>query len=231
MYNAKGKIIENDLIKEHLPLVRKVALHMRVQLPGNVDLDDLIQGGTFGLMDAIKKFDPTKGVTFEIYARLRIKGAILDEVRRLDWVPRRYRRMSREISQAVNELGKALGREPEDREVAEHLNMTLNAYQRWLGEANNGVLLSYDVLGPEGIEDSLSAQTGSPLDELLHISDHEEVVKAISMLSEKEQQALGMYYLEEMNLKEIGLVLGVCESRVSQIHTRAVAKIRATLAA
>jgi RNA polymerase sigma factor for flagellar operon FliA len=231
MYNAQGKINDNDLIEAHLPLVRKVALHMRVRLPGNVDLDDLIQGGTFGLMDAVKKYDPSKGTTFESYARLRITGAIMDEVRKLDWVPRRYRRMAREISKAVSDLSKVLGRAPEEREVAEHMNMTLKEYQLWLGESNNGVILSYDLLGAEAVEDRSSAHTGSPLDELLDSSKREEVVKAIAQLSEREQQALGMYYLEEMNLKEIGLVLGVCESRVSQLHVRAVAKIRATLAA
>lgn len=231
MYNAKGKIEENDLFEQHRPLVRRVALHMRVQLPASVDLEDMIQGGYFGLMDAIKRFDPKKGIPFEAYAKLRIRGAIIDEIRKLDWVPRRYRRMAREIGEAVSCLSKALGRKPEEREVADYLGMSLKEYQEWLAESHNGVLISYDEVGNDGIDEKTSDRARSPLDELIDSNRRELVVKAIANLDEREQLALGMFYMEEMNLKEIGLALGVGESRACQLHTRAVARLREVLAA
>ena len=231
MYNAKGKIEENDLFEQHRPLVRRVALHMRVQLPASVDLEDMIQGGCFGLMDAIKRFDPKKGIPFEAYAKLRIRGAIIDEIRKLDWVPRRYRRMAREIGEAVSCLGKALGRKPEEREVADYLGMSLKDYQSWLAESHNGVLISYDEVGADGIDENISYGGNSPLDELIDSNRRDLVVKAIANLDERERLALGMYYMEEMNLKEIGLALGVGESRACQLHTRAVARLREALAA
>ena len=231
MYNAKGKIEENDLFEQHRPLVRRVALHMRVQLPASVDLEDMIQGGYFGLMDAIKRFDPKKGIPFEAYAKLRIRGAIIDEIRKLDWVPRRYRRMAREIGEAVSCLSKALGRKPEEREVADYLGMSLKEYQEWLAESHNGVLISYDEVGHDGIDEKTSDRARSPLEELIDSNRRELVVKAIANLDERERLALGMYYMEEMNLKEIGLALGVGESRACQLHTRAVARLRAVLAA
>lgn len=232
MYNAKGKIGEADLIEQHLPLVRKVALYMRLRLPASVDLDDLIGGGMFGLLDAVKKYDTSMGVKFETYARTRIHGAILDEIRRMDWVPRKYRRIARDISETIAELSKATGIAPSEREVADHMGVSLEEYQEMLMLSNCGLMMSYDGMGIESVEaDAIVEHNGSPLDEILAADRREEVIKAISGLPQQEQLTLSLYYQHQLNLREIGAVLTLSESRVSQIHSKAVARLRAELAA
>lgn len=232
MYNAKGKIGEADLIEQHLPLVRKVALYMRLRLPASVELDDLIGGGTFGLLDAVKKYDTSMGVKFETYARTRIHGAILDEIRKMDWVPRKYRRMARDISEAIARLSKSTGIPPSDREVAGHMGISLEEYQEMLMLSNCGLMMSYDGMGVDLVEaDALIEHNGSPLEEILAADRRDEVIKAIGGLSQQEQLTLSLYYQHHLNLREIGAVMTLSESRVSQIHSKAVARLRAELAA
>lgn len=231
MYNAKGKIGEADLIEQHLPLVRKVALYMRLRLPANVDLDDLIQGGTFGLIDAVKKYDTSMGVKFETYARLRIHGAILDEIRKMDWVPRKYRRMARDISDAIAHLVATKGAQPSERDVAAYMNVSLEEYQEMLMLSNCGLMMSYDGMGVESIEGEIQEHNPSPLDEIIAADRRQDVIKAIGVLSSQEQLTLSLYYQHQLNLREIGAVLTLSESRVSQIHSKAVARLRAELAA
>lgn len=231
MYNAKGKIRSSELIEQNLPLVRMVALTIKARLPSHIELDDLVQSGMIGLLDAVKKYQPSQGIKFEIYARQRIHGSIMDELRKNDWTPRRVREISKRIEQAIKALFLKLGRNPEDREVAKALDVPIEEYHHMLLASNSGFLVSFDELGVNKVEQDINGHYSSPLAELIEESEQGRVVDAISGLPEKEQQMLALYYQEEMTLKEIGAVFGVSESRISQIHSQALARLRVSLAA
>lgn len=230
MYTAKGKIVQDDLISEYFPAVRRQALALQVRLPASIELDDLIQAGIVGLLDARKRFDPNAGTTFQTFAGQRIYGAMIDELRSRDWLPRSARRNARAMESCIRSLEQSLGYPPDARQIAEAMDMPLEKYWKLLSDTNNGLLLSLDDLVDEGREPE-SAHSGSsaPFDQLAASNLRASLKDAIDALPEREKQLLTLIYQEELNLKEVGVVLGVSESRVCQLHSQAVGRLRARL--
>jgi RNA polymerase sigma factor FliA len=225
---------QDALITEHLPLVRYIARHIHDRLPQHVPLEDLVHAGVIGLMDAMKKFDAGKDVQFKTYAKFRIRGAILDSLREMDWGPRDLRRKARLIDDVSARLGSTLGREPNERELAEELQMSLQEFQSLLGELGGLDLGSLQVEGENGDEHDLAQRLAGPIDDSPYVQCLRSEVKAglakaIRGLTEREQQVLSLYYYEELTMKDIGDVLGVGESRVSQIHSLAISRLRVQL--
>lgn len=224
---TKAESVHSELVSQYLPLVRLHAGRLALGLPAHVNRDDLVQAGVLGLLEALQRFDPSRGVRFESFAALRIRGAMLDELRRLCWLPRSLLRQMREIDRASQALAAKLGREPELEEVADYLQIAVEQLRKTATMINCGAVLS--------MEDSLFAapETEGPeiatLDRLIAIEEKERLAAAIGQLPERQQQLLALYYQEELTLKEIGLVLGVTESRVCQLHARIVARLRIAL--
>ncbi|MGF1547901.1 MAG: RNA polymerase sigma factor FliA [Thiotrichales bacterium] len=223
-----------DMIERHAPLVKRIAHHLSGRLPDNVQVADLIQAGMIGLMEAVRQFDPTQGASFETYAGIRVRGAMLDEVRGSDWTPRSVSRNLREISDAVRRVEARLHRRASEGEIAAEMKLPLAEYQKIVREASFAQLLSMDEQD-EGDDEGNSrvfdiASTDATPQQLLQSEEvHRVVADAIERLPEREKLVMALYYTEDMNLKEIGAVLGVSESRVSQIHGQAIARIRAGL--
>jgi RNA polymerase sigma factor for flagellar operon FliA len=224
---------QNKLVEQMAPLVKRIAYHFMARLPASVQVDDLIQAGLLGLLDAAKNFDDTQGAQFETYAIQRIRGSILDELRQADWLPRNVRKNLRRIEAAINALEQQFGRPPREQELAEVLGVPLDEYQHMLLESRGYQLLHYEDF--QESEDSdffdvfLSQNQVGPLDVLEDQRFRRALVQAISVLPEREKIVMGLYYEQEMNLKEIGEVLGVSESRVCQLHSQAVARLRSRL--
>ncbi len=224
------------LLMEHLPTVRYLARRIHERLPQHVDLDDLVSAGVVGLIDAFSKFDHGKKVQFKSYAQFRIRGAILDSLRTLDWSPRELRRKGRAVEEAIRSATRRLGRAPTETEIAREMEMSLADFQQLLGDLKG---LEIGSLHMERSEDSgdeeLSYVPGSPEEDPLFRCLKGEMKQmladAIEELPEKERMVLTLYYYEELTMKEIGLTLGVVESRVSQIHSAAVIRLRTALAA
>ena len=224
---------QTKLVEKMVPLVKRVAYHFMARLPASVVVDDLIQAGLLGLLDAAKNFDDTQGAQFETYAIQRIRGSILDELRGADWLPRNVRKNLRKIEASINALEQQLGRPPREQELAESLGVSLDEYQHMLLESRGYQLLHYEDF--QEAEDSdffdvfVSQNQVGPLDVLEDQRFRRALVQAISVLPEREKIVMGLYYEQEMNLKEIGSVLGVSESRVCQLHSQAVARLRSRL--
>lgn len=221
-------------VREHLPLVRRIAQRMMVRLPANVEIEDLIQAGTLGLIEAARRFEAGHGAQFETYATQRVRGAILDELRRHDWLPRGTRRIMRRIEEAIAALGQRLGREPNEQEIADYLGLPLACYQEQLQQARGHQILYYDDLGEQGesfLEHCSDAVEAGVLDRLLDDETRAHLTRAVAQLPEREKLVMSLYYEQEMTLREIGEVLGVTESRVCQLHTQAIARLRARLRA
>jgi len=233
MYTVKGKADKNDLLTEHMPLVKRLAHHMKAKLPPSVEVDDLIQAGMIGLLDAITRYEETHGAQFETYAVLRIRGAMLDELRNSDWLPRSMRQNMRKIEAAMSALQQKLGHAPTESEVAKSLKLSLADYQDMLSDGGGHQLVYYedfhDNEGNDSFLDRYAVDDADPLRSLLDGDFRQAVIDAIDGLPPREKILMGLYYEEELNLKEIGAVMGVSESRVSQLHTQAVARLRATL--
>jgi len=226
--------VRQKLLEEYLPLVKSVAGRMAMGFPKSVELSDLINTGVIGLIEALSNFDPSRGVKFETYAVPRIRGAILDELRSLDWVPRSTRAKSREIEKATSKLENQLGRRPSDRELAKSLNISSEELFSALDDVSSTTMLSLDELIYKE-EDNRQVPRVETLEDLscesvLGDLEKEELkaylTQAISHLSEQERLVVALYYYEELTLKEIGEVMQISESRVSQIHTKAVLKLR-----
>lgn len=231
IYQQSGADNPSQLIEQHAPLVKKIALHLLARLPASVQLDDLIQAGMIGLLEAAQRYSSAKGATFETYAGIRIRGAMVDEIRKGDWVPRSVHRNARRISQAIKAVEDRLGREAQDHEVADELGIDLPEYHSMLADASNGRLFSLDELNESGelpIEEA--GTSDNPLEGLASDSFRSSLAEAIEALPEREKLVLSLYYQEELNLREIGAVLGVSESRVSQIHSQAALRLRGRLA-
>lgn len=229
MYTAQGRIKQNELLTQYMPLVRRQALTLQVRLPASIELDDLIQAGMVGLLEALGRFDASQGATFATFASQRIRGAMMDELRTRDWLPRSVRRSARAMDSAVRQLEQLLGRAPEENEIAQHLEMPLSEYQQLLNDTNSGQLLPFEELVADGGEPVSNEQGNSPFEQLLDGQQRQTLVEAIEALPEREKLLMALYYQEELNLKEVGAVLGVTESRVSQLHSQAVSRLRARL--
>jgi RNA polymerase sigma factor for flagellar operon FliA len=219
---------------EHLPTVRYIARKIHARLPQHVEMEDLVSAGTMGLIDAFHKFDHSRHVQFNSYAQFRIKGAILDHLRELDWGPRELRRKGRAIEEATRTLTQQLGRAPQEQEIAEQMGRKLVAYQQLLGELKGLEIGSLHAVHDEGSSEEEIATVAGPEDNpelaVLQQERRERLVEAIEELPEKERLVLTLYYYEELSMKEIGEVLGVVESRVSQIRSAAIARLRVGMA-
>lgn len=221
---------------EHLPMVKYIARRIHERLPQHVEMDDLMSAGVFGLIDAFNKFDHTKKVQFKSYAQFRVRGAILDSLRELDWSPRELRRKGRAVEEAIRALTQRNGRAPQEAEIAQEMNLSLHDFQLLLGDLKG---LEIGSLHAERSEDSGEEELAflpaspeeDPLFRCLQGEMRQRLVDAIEELPEKERLVLTLYYYEELTMKEIGLTLGVVESRVSQIHSAAVLRLRAALGA
>jgi len=230
MYNASG-IKDKDLcLREYAPLVRRLAHQMMTRLPSSVQIDDIIQAGMMGLLDAASRYDELHGAQFETYATQRIRGSMLDELRAADWLPRNLRRDMRRIEASISRLQQRLGRPPNETEIAKELDVPLAEYQQMLQESRGAQLVYYEDFHGEDQEDFFERfefdNDASPLDVLQDERFRTELVRAIDALPERERMLMGMIYEQEMNLREIGAVLGVSESRVSQLHSQAVGRLR-----
>ncbi|NIC04265.1 RNA polymerase sigma factor FliA [Billgrantia bachuensis] len=232
MYTARGKIEQAELLDEYLPLVRRQALSMQVRLPASIELDDLIQAGTVGLLEAMGRFDSTQGASFATFASQRIRGAMLDELRSRDWLPRSVRRNARAVDEAVRRLEQTLGRAAEETEIAAELDMGLEEYRQLLNDTNSGHLLPFEALMAEGVEPGIEdASIDTAYRQLIDEEKRRQLAEGIEALPEREKLLMALYYQEELNLKEIGVVLGVTESRVCQLHSQAVSRLRVRLTA
>lgn len=231
IYHQVGVKRPSELIETHAPLVKKIALHLLARLPASVQLDDLMQAGMIGLLEAAQRYSSTKGATFETYAGIRIRGAMVDEIRKGDWVPRSVHRNARRVARAIKAVEDREGREAQDVEVAEELDMGLSEYHATLTDTNSGRLFSLDELNESGdLPIEVTETSDNPLDGLSSDAFRSSLAAAIEQLPEREKLVLSLYYQEELNLKEIGAVLGVSESRVSQIHSQAALRLRGRLA-
>lgn len=230
---AYGKVSEQTqetLVKAHALLVKRIAYHLLGRLPYSVQLDDLIQAGMLGLLEAARHYDSSKGASFETYAGIRIKGFMLDEVRRNDWVPRSVYRNSRMISEAVKAVENRLGRDAKDHEIAAELHLSLDEYYEILKDSVGSQLYGFDDLGI--VDDILKVEDGEfsePHLKVLRDDLSHHLAEIIAELPKNERLVLSLYYEQDLNLKEIGAVLGVSESRVSQIHSQATARIKSRL--
>jgi len=229
--DRENKELKDTLIMQYAPLVKYLAGRLSVHIGHRVEFDDLISYGIFGLIDAIDKFSLEKGVKFETYASLRIRGAIIDSIRKLDWVPRDLRQKSKLVEQAYADLEIDLGREPSDEEIAQKLGLTIEETLELMKKASIASLVSLDDYLEQNHEENFSVRDGGETPEEEY--DRKEVtdilVEAIDKLTDKEKNVVTLYYFEDMTLKEISKTMGVSESRVSQIHSKAVVKLRAKL--
>ena len=231
MYTAKGQLDRDALFHQHVPLVRRIAHHMIAKLPPNVELDDLIQVGMIGLNDALSRYEVAQGVQFETFASQRIRGAMLDELREGDWMSRSSRKSQKDIEHALHRVEQRLGRSPIESEIAAELGMSLEDYQALLSKVRGTQLVYLEDFHhddeDEGFLDRLVADEGAdPMAVLRDQRLRASLVEAIKALPEREQYIMGMYYEHDMNLKEIAAVLGVTESRVCQLHSQAIARLR-----
>jgi RNA polymerase sigma factor for flagellar operon FliA len=230
MYTAAGQPDREQLVQRFVPLVKRIAYHLMARLPANVQFDDLVQNGMLGLLDAMERFEEGFGAQFETYASQRIRGAMLDGLRESDWLPRQLRRELRRIEGMINKLEHAHGRVPSETELAEALEMPLADYQKTLQDARcHQILYLEDFAGDEG-EDFLERHfTDNEADPLHLLEDKglkQALVSGIERLPEREKLMMALYYEKELNLREIGEVMGVTESRVCQLHSQAIARLR-----
>ena len=235
MYTAQGTIEKSHLLAQHQPLVRRIALQMLAKLPANVELDDLIQVGMIGLLDASTRYEDNRGAQFETFASQRIRGAMLDELRASDWGSRNLRQQARKVEQAIRALEHQLGRPPTEGEIAKELKLGLSDYQSLLQEIQGAQLLYVEDFAQEGGDNpvlelrSQDSHADNPLQILIESGFRTELVEAIRNLPERDQLLLNLYYEEELNLREIGAILEVSQSRVCQLHTQAISRLRASL--
>ena len=236
MYTAKGQLDRDAMIRQHVPLVRRIAHHMIAKLPPNVELDDLIQVGMMGLAEALSRYEVAQGVQFETFATQRIRGAMLDELREGDWMSRSSRKSQKDIEHAVHRLEQKLGRSPLESEIADEMGLDLPEYQALLGKVRGTQLVYLEDMthneDDDGFLDRHVADSDADPMELLRDQRLKvSLVNAIKSLPEREQHIMGMYYEHDMNLKEIAAVLGVTESRVCQLHSQSIARLRAKMRA
>ena len=237
MYTAKGHLNRNDMIKQYQPLVRRLAHHMMAKLPANIQVDDLIQVGLIGLSEALTRYEVAQGVQFETFATQRIRGAMLDELRDNDWMSRGSRKNQKEIEQALRRLEHKLGRTPLENEIATDLGMSLSDYQALLSKVQGTQLVYIEDMTRSGDGDDddsfldrhVGISEADPINMLRDQRLRQALVAAIKALPEREQFIMSMYYEKDMNLKEIAAVLDVTESRICQLHSQSIARLRAKM--
>ena len=223
-----------DLILKYSPLVKKIAERLSMRLPPQISKDELIGPGILGLFDAIEKFDSTKGIKFRTYANLRIKGAMLDELRKMDWISRSVRRNINRVEDTIRALELKLDRAPKDDEIADEMGLDIESYYKMISRSCGVNLLSLDELMLDGSTPKISNQVSdipSPFDDLKIKEIKSVIAKALSTLSKKEQLVMSLYYYDELTLKEIANVLDLTESRISQIHSKAILRLRVKMRA
>jgi len=228
-----------EVIKRYSPMIKYVANRIAMRLPPHIEVDDLISVGVLGLMDAISKYDSSRGAKFKTYAEFRVRGAILDELRAMDWVPRSIRQKASNVDKVVQGLQSKLSRAPEDEEVAKEMGLSLDQFHNTLNETKSVPIFSLEDLGiakesgeQQSLLDCLAGKADAdPQTQIRLIELKEIIAKAIDALPEKERLMVSLYYYEELTMKEIGAVLEITESRVSQIHSKAVYRLRTKLKA
>lgn len=240
-YSAQAKIInssdQNDMIIEYAPLIKHIALRIAVRLPPHIELDDLISAGVIGLIDAVKKFDSTRDIKFKTYAEIRVKGAILDELRSLDWVPRSVRQKATALSKVYLKLEQELGRAATDSEAAKKMGVGIEEFHDILKNSSGIPLISLEDMGGKGADgekrDILECLAGTKSSDPQLLTSVNEikniVIKGIDELPEKERILVSLYYYDELSMKEIGAVMGITESRISQIHTKIILRLKGKL--
>ncbi|NSW89859.1 MAG: FliA/WhiG family RNA polymerase sigma factor [Firmicutes bacterium] len=232
-YETKDPEIREKLIKDYLYLVKYIAGRMNIYFGSNIEYDDIVSFGVFGLIDAIDKFDINKGVKFETYATLRIRGSIIDSIRELDWVPRSLRQKSKELERLYMELETQKGQPPTDKEIAEKMGISIDEYNKLLNNINFSTLISLDEYLEQNFQvdsDIMHIKSDDRPDSYLELIELKSLLgEAIDSLPEKEKLVVSLYYYDELTLKEIGSVLNVSESRVSQLHTKAILRLRGKL--
>lgn len=232
MYTAQGTLEKERLVNQYAPLVKRVAYHLMAKLPASVQVDDLVQNGMLGLLDALGRFEEGMGAQFETYAVQRIRGAMLDGLRENDWLPRGLRKEMRRVEAALHQLEHANGRAPSEGELSAALGMSLADYQRLLLDARGHQMVYLEDLTGEDddyLEHHATGVSADPLTILEESNMRGALVAAIGQLPERERMMMALYYEQDLNLREIGAVMGVTESRVCQIHTQAVARLRAAV--
>lgn len=237
MYTARGTIDKSHLLDEYLPIVRRIAVQMMARLPANVELDDLIQAGRIGLLDAWSRFEENAAASFETFASQRIRGAMLDELRAMDWAPRRVRQSAREVERAIQAAAQRAGRAPSEADIAAELKITLAEYREQLLKIQGCQLVYAEDLKHDDSDGSVfDRRAGSDEDDgddpvriLLTGEFRGRLAAAIGQLPEREAQVLSLHYDDEMNMREIASILEVSPSRASQLHNQAIARLRASL--
>lgn len=234
MYTVTGKHDQkSEMLTKHATMVKKLAYQLKAKLPPSVELDDLVQAGMIGLLDAINRYEDTHGAQFETYAAQRIRGSMLDELRSADWLPRSIRKNMRDIEAAIHQLEQQLGRPPSENEIAKKLDVPLNEYHETLGDCQGHQLVYYEDFhdedngGEHFLDRYLDDDSSDPMKGLLEGDFRDALIESIESLPEREKILMGLYYEQELNLKEIGAVMNVSESRVCQLHSQAVARLRA----
>jgi RNA polymerase sigma factor for flagellar operon FliA len=229
-----GEVPQHELVVKHADLVKRIAYHLVSRMPPNVEVDDLIQSGMIGLLDAAKHYSPNKGANFETYAGIRIRGAMLDEVRKSDWTPRSVHRNMREMAEVVRKIENAKGQDASPVDIAEGLGVSIEDYHKLVQDAASCRLFSFDQMGSSEDEsspaDHARDERPGPFDHIQDAGFRDALATAIGTLPEREKLVLSLYYDEDMNLREIGEVLDVSESRVCQIHGQALIRLRSRLA-
>ncbi len=224
----------DDLLEQHADLVKRIAYHLANRLPPSVQLDDLVQAGMIGLLDAARNYDEGRNASFKTYASIRIRGAMLDEIRKNDWIPRSVHSKAKMLAEAIRTVENREGRDARAQEIADELGLSLEQYHELLKSANGQKVLSLDEAvsddGDGSLLDALTDNGQNPVDDMQEQDVKKLLADAIASLPERERMVMSLYYDEELNLREIGQVMGVSESRISQIHSQAIIRLQARIA-